>query len=92
MNCHGKAASASQLKYGWNQDTRDVAREDVFNVVAKFQNPKTNLTTLSDAKTEYPKLAKKFAPDAEFVQLSSRIAKEGGPDAIFSLNYTAAQL
>lgn len=92
MNCYGKAASTSQQKYGWRQDTRDAAREDVFKMVAKCQKPNTNLTILSDAKTDYPKLAKKFVPDAEFVQVPSRIAKAGGNDAMFALNYTAAKI
>ena len=92
MNCHGKTASLSRQKYGWRQDNRDAAREDVFTMVAKCQKPKTNLTILSDAKPDYPKLAKKFAPDAEFVQAASRIAKAGGHDAMFSLNYTAAKI
>lgn len=39
-----------------------------------------------------PKLAKKFIPDVDFVQVPSRVAKAGGPDKMFTLNYTAAKI
>jgi transposase-like protein len=90
MNCHGKSASTSQRKYGWRTDTRDAAREDVFKMLNKCR--KSTLTIISDAKTDYPKLAKKLIPDVTFVQVPSRVAKAGGPDKMFTLNYTAAKI
>lgn len=90
MNCHGRNAELSQQIYGLRQDTRDAAREDVFKMLAKCQ--KASLSIVSDAKADYPNIAKKFVPEAKFVQVPSRIAKSGGADKMFTLNYTAAKI
>lgn len=99
MNCHGKAAKISQFKYGWRQDLRAVAREDVLrqvNAVAR-----NNITIVSDAKRSYPKEVKKWVPNAQFQAVASRVGRRklsqsanrrNQDDAMFALNLIAAKI
>lgn len=97
MNCHGNTAKISQAKYGWRQDTRSAACEDVLRQVNSCS--RDNVTIVSDGKPVYWTWVKKFVPHAEFsvvdrgdkngIKADSRKNKK---DGLFTLNYTAAKL
>jgi len=99
MNCHGKAAKVSQHKYGWRQDLRSVAREDVLRQVNAVS--RKTITIVSDAKRSYPNEVKKWVPHADFQVIASRIGKRklskqsnrrNKNDSMFALNLAAAKI
>jgi hypothetical protein len=99
MNCHGKAASVSQFKYGWRADHRAVAREDVLRQVKLVA--RDQITIVSDAKRSYPAEVKRWVPHAEFQAVTSRVGRRklsqqanrrNQDDAMFALNLACAKI
>jgi hypothetical protein len=99
MNCHGKAAPLSQQLYGWRQDNRATAREDVLRMVKAVARP--NITIVSDAKRAYPREVEKWVPGAEFVAVTSRVkarklltdaTRRNQDDSMWALNQACARI
>lgn len=98
MNCKGRLAGVAQQKYGWREDTRDSAREDVLLAIRTCS--RDTLSIMSDKHPDYPALIKKFVPYAEHQGMKrtevvplSKSADRRNPDAaMFTLNYTAAKI
>lgn len=89
MNCHGHMANASRKKYGWREDNRNVACQDVLNIVKKCA--KTELTVATDAKRAYITYIRNILPEAAHIQIKGRNDKNNGKK-IFTLNYTCAKI
>jgi transposase-like protein len=98
MNCKGHLAAISQRKYGFREDTRDQAREEVLFTVKACS--RSSLIVVSDKQAEYPGFIKKVLPHAkhEAVRRTERAPwlrsadRSNSSDALFTLNYTAAKI
>lgn len=96
MNCKGPLAKISQFKYGWRQDTREAAREDVLRMVNKCS--KANITIRSDAQGYYAPQIKRWVPHAKHEQVNSQrvrqtesLSRRNVDDKMFRMNLTAAK-
>lgn len=97
MNCHGQTASLSQAKYGWRNDTRGAAREDVLKMVNQCSKP--SMLIVSDKKTNYPKLVAQWVPHATLQQVDNSKPKrtqtanrKNQKDELFRINLTASKI
>lgn len=95
MRCKGHLAKASNEKYGWRQDTRDAAREDVMLMVKKCA--RKDLLVVTDKKTSYIKMVRKYLPGAtheRYLRKPSKLgqSRHNKDDMLFTLNYTCAKI
>ena len=98
MAAKGLIAKDSVKKYGIRKDTRRKNRDELFEEIKVYIDPKAKIQ--SDKNPHYWPEVKKHFPEAEYeTHLSRRAAvvgqgelKKGGFDPLFSLNHTYAML
>lgn len=98
MNCHGSTAALSQKKYGYREDHRDAAREDVLKVVNTCSREK--ITIVTDQHNAYPAIIKKWVPDAEIIRVKSihrrdrskNVDRRNRDTSQYTFNYIAAKI
>ena len=98
MAAKGLIAKAAVKKYGVRKDTRREKRNELFEEIKTYIDPKAKIE--SDKNPHYWPDVKKHFPEAEYeTHLSRRAAvvgqgelKKGGFDPLFSLNHTYAML
>lgn len=97
MKCHGKATSLVRSKYGYREDTRDAAREDVFKSIQKAEG--IELKIITDQNTAYKAYADRFTPSALLIQVKSKggikrtkSMRRNDDDELWRVNHVCAKL
>lgn len=95
MKSHGKLIGFSRSKYGFREDTRDAAREDVFKSIQMVRLPDTRIVT--DKNPSYITPAARFLPDCKLIQLKRiprtiQDKRRNAEDDMWRINHTCAKL
>lgn len=76
---HGYLAKLAQQKYGFRQDTREAAREDVFKMINRCGQK--DITVMTDKAGHYPYEILKFVPGAKIEQVKSTQRRDRSTDS-----------
>lgn len=91
MNCKGHLAKRSQEKYGYREDWREDAMDEVLNTAKKCANE--NVKVFTDGKTSYPSAILRAFPKATIeVSVSRGKRHDTEFDPLFGINHMAAVL